>query len=178
MKKFIRNNIFGFILGGLIFGGIGIYAVSYYAKDVTYTPGDKTWEVSNVEEALNSLYENKSSSSNLNYITEATTLDYNTSAISTTITTTQEIKRGLLVVGSSTYTDSAAWPVHNGFTCTSTSGKVTLLRQTAGNIYYGIYGVATYLLENIPSGATITFGVTQSKANSYNYVYGQLYSLD
>ena len=178
MKKFIRNNIFGFILGGLIFGGIGIYAVSYYAKDVTYTPGDKTWEVSNVEEALNSLYENKSSSSNLTYITEAIKVIYNNSTVSSTITTTKEIKKGIIVVGVSTYTSIEASPSHRGFTCTSTSGKVTLLKQTTGNIYYGIYGVATYLLEDIPSGTTITFGATQSKSNSYNYIYVQLYSLD
>ena len=115
---------------------------------------------------------------NLNYITETTKVTYNSSSVSTSITATKEIKKGIIVVGVSTYTSIEASPTHNGFTCTSTGGKVTLLRQTTGNIYYGIYGVATYLLEDIPSGTTITFGATQSKSISYNYIYGQLYSLD
>ena len=54
MKKII-NSLFMFMLGGIIFGSI-VYAASYYAKDVLYIPEDTSWEVSNVEEALNDLY--------------------------------------------------------------------------------------------------------------------------
>ena len=58
MKKLIKNNLFGFIIGGIIFGSIGIYAASiYYAKDISYEPSDASWEVSNVNEALNELNE-------------------------------------------------------------------------------------------------------------------------
>jgi len=46
--------IIGFILGGIIFGSIGIYAASYLASDITYTKDG--WEVSNVNEALDELY--------------------------------------------------------------------------------------------------------------------------
>ena len=53
MKKFIL----GAIVGILLCSGI-VYAASYYAKDVQYEPKDTSWEVSNVNEALNSLYEN------------------------------------------------------------------------------------------------------------------------
>ena len=52
MKKLIT----GFILGIILCSGI-VYATSYLASDVLYTPNDKTWEVSNVEEVLNSLYD-------------------------------------------------------------------------------------------------------------------------
>ena len=53
----MKKVVLGFILGGLIFGSIGIYAASYYAKDVSYEPSDASWEVSNVNDAINSLYE-------------------------------------------------------------------------------------------------------------------------
>lgn len=54
MKKII-NSLFMFILGGIIFGSI-VYATTYYANDVTYTPTDANWEVNNVNDALNDLY--------------------------------------------------------------------------------------------------------------------------
>ena len=57
MKKIIKNNLFGFILGILVCSGI-VYAASYYAKDVTYNPTDASWEVSNVNDALDDLYTN------------------------------------------------------------------------------------------------------------------------
>ena len=50
-----KNTIFSFILGMLLCSGI-VYAASYYAKDVMYTSGDENWKVSNVNEALDSLY--------------------------------------------------------------------------------------------------------------------------
>ena len=54
MKKII-NSLFMFILGGIIFGGIGIYATSLYnAKDVTYQ--NESSEIKNVNDALNDLY--------------------------------------------------------------------------------------------------------------------------
>ena len=57
MKKII-NSLFMFILGGIIFGSI-VYATTYYAKDVAYEPTDASWEVSNVNDALDNLYSPK-----------------------------------------------------------------------------------------------------------------------
>jgi len=60
MKKIInklkKNSLFTFILGILLCSGI-VYGASYLATDVSYTPADDTWEVSNVNEALDSLYD-------------------------------------------------------------------------------------------------------------------------
>ena len=53
MKK---SNIFSFILGAIIFGGISV--VSAYAllsSDVSYTPEDQGWNVENVQDALDDL---------------------------------------------------------------------------------------------------------------------------
>ena len=66
MKRVIKNNLLGFILGAIIFGSIGVYASSYIAKDISFTPKDSAWKKSNgedittVKDALDDLYENRS----------------------------------------------------------------------------------------------------------------------
>ena len=63
MKKFIL----GLIIGAITFGTVGVYAaLKYQASQVSYTPSDKTWKVSNVEDAINDLY-NNSGSSGINF---------------------------------------------------------------------------------------------------------------
>ena len=72
MKKIMKNNIFGFILCGLIFGGIVYAATLYKASDVSYTPTDESWEVSNVNDAINSLYNMKKELDNIKGLGDAT----------------------------------------------------------------------------------------------------------
>ena len=61
MKKVLKSNIFWFLFGALIFGMIGgVSAVTILSKDIAYQPkGD--WNVSNVEQAIDSLYMSKTS---------------------------------------------------------------------------------------------------------------------
>ena len=73
MKKII-NSLFMFILGGIIFGSI-VYATTYYAKDVAYEPTDASWEVSNVEEALNSLYSMETNNKKMILLGSGTSFD-------------------------------------------------------------------------------------------------------
>ena len=56
MKRIIKNNIFGFILGIIIMSGIGVLAINYLynSTDVLYEKSDKT-QVS-VKESLDDLY--------------------------------------------------------------------------------------------------------------------------
>ena len=56
MKKFIKNNLLGFILGVLVSGGVVYAATLIDSKDVTYTPSDSSFDVSNVEGALDQIY--------------------------------------------------------------------------------------------------------------------------
>lgn len=51
MKKLIT----GFILGIITCSGI-VYAVNYLATNISYTPANNSWEVSNVNDALDDLY--------------------------------------------------------------------------------------------------------------------------
>ena len=58
----MKKVIFGFMLGGLIFGSV-VYAVSYKASDISYTTGDGV--ETNVNEAINDIYNNLNSSSKI-----------------------------------------------------------------------------------------------------------------
>jgi len=51
----MKKMLFGFILGGIIFGSI-VYAANYYAENVSYKPDDENWNVSNVNDAIDSLH--------------------------------------------------------------------------------------------------------------------------
>lgn len=53
----MKKIILGFFLGAITFGSIGIYAANYLAADVTYKSNNEDWNVSNVNEALDRLYE-------------------------------------------------------------------------------------------------------------------------
>ena len=60
MKRIITSRIFTFILGALIFGGVGsALAYTYAANQITYTPKDTTREVDNVKDAIDDLYNKK-----------------------------------------------------------------------------------------------------------------------
>ena len=61
MKKKINSNILSFILGAIIFSGATVLAFSLTANTILYAPSNSTWQVNNVEEALNSLYISKTS---------------------------------------------------------------------------------------------------------------------
>ena len=55
MKKLIRNKVFLIMIYGIIFTCIGVYAVNYKAEEISYTK--EGWEVDNVNEALDNLYD-------------------------------------------------------------------------------------------------------------------------
>ena len=66
MKSFVRNNLFGFLIGIILCSGI-VYGVNLYkSEDISYTPSDTSWDVSNVNEALNDLYLKTNDSNNKN----------------------------------------------------------------------------------------------------------------
>ena len=75
MKKIFRkSNIFSFLLGAIIFGGItGVAAYSIFADNIGYTPSDTTWKkangeaIENVKDAIDELY-TKASQSQVNNI--------------------------------------------------------------------------------------------------------------
>ena len=63
--KIKQKFLFQIIIGILLSSGL-VYAASFYANDIRYEPIDTNWEVSNVEDALNDLY-NKAKTKEINY---------------------------------------------------------------------------------------------------------------
>lgn len=58
MKKIIKNNIFGFIIGIIITSSVSVIAATLYlSNQVSYTPTDTTWNVDNVKDALDELHD-------------------------------------------------------------------------------------------------------------------------
>ena len=95
MKSFLRNNkgfLKGYILGIVMFIGIAVYQ-AYTAIEITYTPSDTSWNVSDVKSALDDLYIKANTysvvgiSNNINYGT-VTALNTITKGGTTTLTIT------------------------------------------------------------------------------------------
>lgn len=69
----MKKNIVCFILGGLLFGIIGVNGVLLYkASDIEFVPKDDNWNVNNLNEAINDLYDNRVS---LIYLGTGTSFD-------------------------------------------------------------------------------------------------------
>jgi len=124
VASFKHNTLFGFILGGIIFGCIGIYGANVYQSNtIEYSPTDESWSVSNVNEAINSLYSMKTELDNIKSIGDATAAQILSgkkavvkgSTVTGTMTNRGAVTNALNAGGS--YTIPAGY--HNG------SGKVT-----------------------------------------------------
>ena len=75
MKKIIKNNIFGFLIGIILYSGVVYAANLYKAVDVKYDPTDTSWEVSNVNDALNDLYDKQKNSTKKALVFTASPVD-------------------------------------------------------------------------------------------------------
>ena len=53
----MKKIIFGIVIGIALGSGIVYATVTYKASDISYEPSDTSWEVDNVNDALNSLYD-------------------------------------------------------------------------------------------------------------------------
>lgn len=68
MKRIIKSRIFLVIVTAIICTSIGVYAASYAANDVSFTPKNTNWKkedgtnITNVKDALDDLYSNRPSS--------------------------------------------------------------------------------------------------------------------
>jgi len=57
MRKIFISKLFYFILGIIISSGITVYAATtLLSKDIGFVPDNSSWEVNNVQDALNDLY--------------------------------------------------------------------------------------------------------------------------
>lgn len=57
-RNVLKNNVFTFVLGGVVFSGVTVGATYlYHSNQVDYEPTNESWKVDNVETALNQLYD-------------------------------------------------------------------------------------------------------------------------
>lgn len=108
MKKKIITHLITFIIGGLIFGSIGVaFAITYKASDIVYSPSDTSWNVNTVGEAINSLALSKTAT---NYSTEE-------QVIGTWVDRKPLYQRSFEVTNTLTvYVNDSNWYSVNGFT--------------------------------------------------------------
>ena len=64
MKNIFKSRLFIFIITAIVFTGVGVYAATINSSDVSYTPSDSNWNVSNVADAIDELYTMKGNTPN------------------------------------------------------------------------------------------------------------------
>lgn len=69
----LKKVAYGIILGILLGSGL-VYAVNYVANDISYTP-DSSWEVNNVNDALDDLYKIQTNSQKIIFLGSGTSFD-------------------------------------------------------------------------------------------------------
>ena len=63
-EKFIKQNFIGFIIGGIIFGTLGVYAaITFPSNEVSFDPSNSTLTSTNVKDAIDELYKKCTTSS-------------------------------------------------------------------------------------------------------------------
>ena len=118
MKKIIENKIILMIILCIVSCGIGVTAASIYqANTIEYSPTDASWEVSNVNEALNDLYYNMNNVEQYKKIIKSYK-KCDGSACSASLTVPSGAEKGILIGDLYSYNSSS------GFTLslTNTSG--------------------------------------------------------
>ena len=55
-KIMLMGMVIGISIGAILFGGLGVAAVTLSAKDVTFTPTNSSFKASNTQDAINELY--------------------------------------------------------------------------------------------------------------------------
>ena len=159
MKRFIKNNIIGFIIGIVLCGGIGIgvYASTISSSIVTYTKSDNT--STTVEEALNYFYDNfdiiRNNSIELLYY-----VNFGTTTQSRKYVTWDVIKGDyylfVTISGGTNYysTDSLAGTGYEVVTTTPTPpnenySRAYILKATEDSMYISYYATFTSLQPSV-----------------------------
>ena len=160
MKKIIKNPIFTFILGAVIFGGIvGVSAYTIFANDIGYTPKDTTWkksngeDITNVKDAIDELYEH----TKLNF-NEISSVYYNGDRIVKSLST--KLNKGKYIV-SIVKSDSLRWDDASSSRSKRTSPMVTCDKNCNIDLLSGY-------INNVKSSVN----------NSFNGTAHELYYID
>lgn len=171
MKNLIKNPLLSFILGSIIFGGLGsVVAYNLKANQITYTPKDTTWNVNNVEDAINDLKSN--------WEPLFGSAIYNSSAgdMITTRTTSLDLAKGKYLV---IINYAQAWPgelaevaKESDLSLTCKNNNCEYKRLTgyyngghatgkSGTIYISMYTIYNLFYVNVKENDTISFSYVE-----------------
>ena len=147
LKKIFQNRIFIFLLGGIIFSGVSVYAVTYFpSNQVTYDNKTSGLESSDVQGAIDELYNTcsqiVSSGNNLYYIESGSLINkYNiikmnaNTGKTTTIASDLSGISNLIVSGDNLYyKEVASFNEYNIIKIDINTGKTTTIASDLSDI--------------------------------------------
>ena len=180
--KIIKNPIFTFILGAIIFSSItGVIAYNLTSDKIGFEPDDEDWNVENVEEAINDLYSKKQIDiSNMTLVDSKYTQVLNANSTSSTYTSLSKgtyflyaIRTVTVTRDSKSYAESSSRTEQpaprNGIpTITVSSGTITKIDDEF------------YIVRITENNSTITINSsnTGSSTTSGGYLYSTLYTIN
>lgn len=130
MKKIFKSRIFAFVLGAILFGGIGVVsAYTILANNIGYTPKDTTWkktngeDITNVKDAIDDLYDKTNNKSDLLWINNNKTTGISAFDVNVNLSNYTKI----MVVG---YYDTWNSPYELGFYSIINVGESKTMRCT------------------------------------------------
>jgi len=150
MKKFILGTIVGIMLCGGIVYGLNVYE----SNSIKYSPTDAGWEVSNVNDAINSLYSMKTELDNIKSVGDAVASDI--------LEGKTALVQGELITGNATAKDRD-WRLVVEFTTYLTSNGYSTSSPWGTRIY-------TLTLEHINGNTTL-----KEAHSGYAHINGELY---
>ena len=169
MKKlFSKSNIFSFLLGAVIFSGItSVFAYTLIASDVGYTPTESTFDVDNVSDAIDQLY-NEFHKFDLVFSYYAPS--YNDGTL--TQTTTLQKGKYILIV---THTNSEGFGSTMSISVSgaSVSKEMVNYHNTTGETNVNMY----HAILDVEHGGDITISVSQSIARGYSLKHINIYKI-
>ena len=169
LKTIIKQNIFGFIIGGLIFGIAGVSAATYYASsDVSYDNSSSGMSATDVQSAIDELYNECSTSATSGRIvyswntTEIILGESTINELESTKTAKPYYDSASAVMSASGYTVFNKYTVVDdviteGYSCTTLGILSTPICVQGGNSEY-------YNYQNSPGNWSILYALKSSSA--------------
>ena len=157
--KLNKEIILTFIITAIIFSSIGVLAVSLTAKEIGFTSTNEGWEVDNVEDAMNDLYEIgiEASNTNIHNLGEGRSFDISS------------------IVGS----ENVGKYTSDNFYCISPQFSLTAQTVTDNDTGDHAYGATSFTAfdvsyDNTTGVVTISGGVLTLKVIDYQYKNNQV----
>ena len=189
MKKLFKNKIFAIIIFILFSVSIGVGATTlYYSKQISYTPADNSWNVTDVEGALNALFSESKTSVNFTGMELITQSSFKSNITTTARTDSISIDVGdynklLVVIHMGNYWNSTDSTTITFTGITSNNSNLFFLSDSVGvggsDAYNGRLAYAIGVVECTPNTTNSIEITTKSKGTSFSIAkYYKIYGIN